>query len=245
MNEHDIYMQDFMKIFQTLERWAPGSEHDSKRALSLVPNMPNSILEIGCGKGLSTHVLAEYSQAQITAVDNEQSALDSLEDRFAEQGFSKRLETCCANMAELPFANESFDLIWSEGSAYIIGLESALKLWKPLLKNQGHIMVSDLVWQTTTPNEKSVEFWRNEYPDMQTAQTRIKQIEKAGFQVIADFPQSKDAWLKYYAPLRARLNELSDEMVASKAFSDMKNEVGICTEFSDEFCYHMFIIAKP
>ncbi|MBE0366910.1 MerR family transcriptional regulator [Pseudoalteromonas aurantia] len=244
MNDHDIYMQDFMKVFQTLERWGPGSEDDTKHALSLIPTAPSSILEIGCGKGLATNVLAKCSQAQITAIDNEQLALDQLAKRFEEKGLAARLEVCCTNMAALPYSNESYDLIWSEGSAYIIGIEKALMLWKPILKKQGYLMMSDLVWKTSSPSEQAIEFWRHEYPDIQTVQTRIKQIEKTGYQVIANFSQSKSAWLNYYNPLRERLNELEPEMVNSTAFKNMKNEVSICTEFADEFGYHMFILAK-
>jgi tRNA1(Val) A37 N6-methylase TrmN6 len=100
MNEHDVYMADFMKVFQELERWGPGSESESEKALSLVPISPNNILEIGCGKGLATRVLAERSEAKIVAIDNEQPALDSLTTRFKEIGLSDRLETVCASMTE-------------------------------------------------------------------------------------------------------------------------------------------------
>lgn len=244
MNDHELYMQDFMKVFQTLERWGPGSEDDTKHALSLIPKAPSKILEIGCGKGLATKVLAQCSQAQITALDNEQPALDRLVQRFAAQGLSTRLETCCSNMAELPFSPESFDLIWSEGSAYIIGVEKALMLWRPIIKNKGYLMISDLVWQTNSPSEQSIEFWNHQYPDIQSVEIRIKQIERAGYQVIANFPQSKAAWLNYYNPLRERLNELESEMTDSSAFKDMINEVNICTKFANEFGYHMFILAK-
>ncbi len=244
MNDHDVYMQDFMKVFQTLERWGPGSENDTKHALSLIPTSPSRILEIGCGKGVATKVLAKYSQAQITAIDNEQPALDRLVQNFKKQGLSARLETCCSNMAELPFSNESFDLVWSEGSAYIIGVEKALMLWRPIIKNKGYLMISDLVWKTNSPSAQSIEFWNHQYPDIQSVDTRIKQIAKAGYQVIANFPQSKAAWLNYYNPLGERLNELESEMTDSSAFKDMRNEVNICTKFADEFGYHMFILAK-
>ena len=31
MNEHDLYMADFMRVFETLERWGPGSEEETKK----------------------------------------------------------------------------------------------------------------------------------------------------------------------------------------------------------------------
>lgn len=244
MNEHNLYMTDFMKVYQTLEYWGPGSEHDTQKALSLVPNAINNILDIGCGKGLATQVLAEHSEAKITAIDNEQSALDRLAHRFEQQGISGRLETLNASMTELPFARESFDLIWAEGSAYIMGVEKALTEWKPLLREPGCLVISDMVWKTDKPGKESIEFWRQEYPDIQLVQTRIEQMQKAGYRVIEHFPMSEQAWINYYGPLTKRVTELESEMPSSAALKDIRHEVSICTQFANEFGYHMFVLAK-
>ncbi|NOH78626.1 MerR family transcriptional regulator [Vibrio sp. RE86] len=244
MNEHELYMADFMRVFETLERWGPGSEGETQKALNLVPNTLNSILEVGCGKGLATQVLAENSQAVITAVDNEQSALDRLTQRFEQQNMSGRLETVCSSMTEMPFEQKTFDLIWAEGSAYIMGVEKALSAWKGLLKDSGHLMISDMVWRTEAPSTESTQFWNQEYPDIQLVETRIKQMEKAGYQVVDHFPMSKEAWLNYYGPLGERVTELEPEMADSAAFKDIKHEVNVCTQFAYEFGYHMFILAK-
>ncbi|CAH0526016.1 MerR family transcriptional regulator [Vibrio hippocampi] len=244
MNQHDQYMTDFMKVFETLERWGPGSESDTHKALTLCRHPINTILEIGCGKGLATQVLAQHSRAPITAIDNEQSALDRLTEQFTRRGWADRLETQCASMTELPFADNSFDLIWAEGSAYIMGVEKALSQWKSLLTKSGCLMFSDMVWCTESPSEESVAFWQQEYPDIQSVATRIEQIEKAGYQVVAHFPQSEQAWLNYFAPLGERVNELAATMADSEAIKDIQHEVHICTEYADEFGYHMFVIAQ-
>ena len=242
MNEHDKYMADFMKVFETLEHWGPGSEGNTLQALLKVPS-PTNILEIGCGKGLATKVLAQHSNAKITAVDNEQSALDRLVTRFEQQDITERLETVCASMTELPFAKQSFDLIWAEGSAYIMGTEKALIQWRPLLTPQGYLMVSDMVWKSIAPSPESIELWQQEYPDIQLVQTRIKQMQQAGYQVVEHFPMSERSWLNYYNPLAKRIAELEPEMASSDALHDIKREVDICTRFADEFGYHMFVLA--
>jgi DNA-binding transcriptional MerR regulator/ubiquinone/menaquinone biosynthesis C-methylase UbiE len=242
MNEHDLYMTDFMRVFEPLERWGPGSESDTQKALSVVPKHVTHILEVGCGKGLSTQVLAEHSKASITAIDNEQSALNSLSERFNQQGISSRLNTVCASMTELPFENESFDLIWAEGSAYIMGVEKALAEWKALLKHRGHLMLSDMVWRTSLPSQVSIDFWKQEYPDIQLVETRIKQITQAGYRVVEHFAMSEEAWMNYYVPLAERLNTLETELSSSAAWKDIKNEVDICTRFAHEFGYHIFIL---
>lgn len=244
MNEHDAYMDDFLKIFETLEYWGPGSNSDTEKALSLLPKEVNNILDIGCGKGLATQVLAEHSAATITAVDNEQSALDRLMQRFEQIGISHRLETVNASMMELPFSKQSFDLIWAEGSAYIMGIENAVTKWKSLLQKQGYLMVSDMVWRTDTPSKESKDLWNQEYPDIQSVKTRIEQMKKAGYSIVDHFSQSEQAWLNYYSPLERRLNQLEPEMSSLAAFKDIKNEVDVCTRFAHEFGYHMFILEK-
>ncbi|UXI03374.1 MerR family transcriptional regulator [Photobacterium sp. TY1-4] len=244
MNEHDLYMADFMKVFETLERWGPGSEEDTRKALSLVPKAPRTILEVGCGKGLATTVLVEQSEAKITVIDNEQSALNQVIQRFKPEVISDRLETICASMTDLPFSNKSFDLIWAEGCAYIMGIEKALAEWKPVLREQGYLVISDMVWRTQTPSSEPIAFWKQAYPDIQCVQTRLKQMEKAGYQVIEHFPQSETARLNYYTPLSERVAELEPSMPSSAALKDIKHEVNVCTQFAEEFGYHMFILMK-
>ncbi|MGR5080139.1 MerR family transcriptional regulator [Photobacterium swingsii] len=244
MNEHDTYMADFMKVFETLERWAPGSESESLKALSFIPHTPNAILEIGCGKGLATHLLANHTDASITAVDNEESALQRLNERFTANHLAHRLTTVCASMTDMPFPNKSFDLIWSEGSAYIMGVTKALSTWKPLLTDDGMMMLSDLVWLTDTPDDEAVEFWKQEYPDIQTVATRLAQINAAGFDVIEHFTLSEEAWQNYYEPLKSRVKELEAGIPHSVALQDINKEAKIYTRYLGQFGYQMFILKK-
>jgi len=91
MTNSNQYLSDFMKVFSSLERWAPGSTNDSLKALSFVPIPPTKILEIGCGKGHATIALAENCNASIIATDNEPSALASLEKNLQQN------VRCCTN----------------------------------------------------------------------------------------------------------------------------------------------------
>lgn len=242
MNEHDRYMQDFNLIFEALEKWGPGSKADTLKALNKVPNQVETLLEIGCGQGIATQILAENTQATITAVDNEEFALDALMQKMKAKGLDNRISTICANMANLPCKSASFDLIWSEGSAYIMGVEAALKAWKSFLKEDGVLVLSDAVWSVDKPSEDSVSFWQQEYPDMTTAAARIKQAEKAGYELIDTFVLSEQAWQAYYQPLEARLNELEDELYGSPVLDDLKRELAIFHQRKGEFDYQMFIL---
>ncbi|MBP0047547.1 methyltransferase domain-containing protein [Marinobacterium sp. AK62] len=242
MNQHDQYMADFMAIFQSLERWGPGSDEDSLRALEQVPVTPTQVADIGCGKGFATTLLAEHTRAQIMAVDNETGALDQLNQRLNALGLEDRVRTTCASMTELPFPPGHFDLIWAEASAYIMGVEKALTSWKTLLQPQGCMVISDLVWLTDSPSPAAVDFWQQEYPDMQTVAARKRQMQQTGYQVIDHFPLSQQAWVNYYEPLKARVNALKPQMAGSQALADCEREIALYEQHLGEFGYEMFIL---
>ncbi|MBY5979669.1 MerR family transcriptional regulator [Ferrimonas balearica] len=244
MNEHEQYMADFMTAFETLDRWGPGSETETRRALSRVPHTPSDILEVGCGKGLATTILASDTQATITAVDNEPSALARLTEMLQQAGLAERVEPVCASMTDLPFEPGRFDLIWAEGSAYIMGVSKALSQWRPLLQDGGILMLSDMVWLTEERSEAAEAFFAQEYPDMQSVDTRLAQAEAAGYQVVDHFALSQAAWDNYYQPLKARLSELQPQMPNSAALKDIAREIAIYEHYLGEYGYQMMVLKK-
>ena len=244
MNEHDQYMADFMTVFQGLERWGPSSDADTLKALATLPTTPTKIMDIGCGKGFSTRLLAKHTQAEIVAVDNEQSALDELDERLTEQGLDARVVLSCASMTDLPFTPESFDCIWSEATAYIMGVEQALTQWRKLLTDSSFMVISDLIWLTDNPSQEAVAFWEGEYPDMQTVEKRLDQMCQASFDVIDHFTLSEQAWHDYYQPLKARVAEVKASMPNSNAIADIEREIAIYEGYLGEFGYHMFVLRK-
>jgi ubiquinone/menaquinone biosynthesis C-methylase UbiE len=126
----------FYQVFEHLPRQGPGCPGATRKAFSFLPPLPAdaSILDIGCGSGTQTRDLAQLMGGTITAVDNHQPFLDTLDAWAEKSGQGKRITTVCASMDALPFEKGSFDLIWSEGSIFIVGFEGGLLALKPLLK---------------------------------------------------------------------------------------------------------------
>ena len=244
MNEHDQYMADLMRVFATLDRWAPGTAEETLRALNALPAPPQHLLEIGCGKGLSTLLLAQKTQSTITALDNDEPALASLQTAVNKADLAARVKTVCASMTEMPFESNRFDTIWAEGCAYVMGVTNALSQWRPLLKKEGVLMLSDLVWLTDTPSKSAADFWSREYPDMSSIEKRLQQAEAAGYRVLTHFTLHEDAWRAYYEPLKVRVTELENELGDSTAMKDIKTELGIYEQHLGEFGYEVFVMQK-
>ncbi|MDV5169757.1 MerR family transcriptional regulator [Photobacterium rosenbergii] len=244
MNTHEQYMADFNTIFESLDRWGPGLEAETIKAFNLLPSVPQSILEIGCGQGIATTVLAHQSDAMITAVDNHEDALSRLQERAAEAGVEDKVVTQCTSMTDLQFSDNHFDVIWAEGCAYIMGVNNALKQWRRLLKDEGVLVLSDLVWHSDNPSSERLAFWNKEYPDMTTVEERIKQAQAAGYQVLESFTLSDEAWQAYFLPLQQRVNELKESMAGSQAIKDLQTELDIYHQGFEQFGYQVFILQK-
>lgn len=141
MNAHDEYMAGFMEIFSTLDRWGPATDAATCRAHAMVPFAPETILEIGCGPGMATMLLVQATSARIVATDTSEGALDRLRARLAAQGMGDQVKVRNLDMAQLPVPDQLWDVIWAEGSAYIIGVKRAMQDWWRLLR-PGGVLVS-------------------------------------------------------------------------------------------------------
>lgn len=242
MNEHEQYMADFESIFQDLDRLGPGDENDSLKALRSLPINSGEALEIGCGKGVTTALLAKNSAFYLTALDNDEYNLTCLKEKATERPYEHRITTVCASMTAMPFTKGQFDVLWSEGSAYIMGVKQALTAWKPLIKPEGYLVISDLVWLTDNPDKRAVEFWQQNYPDMTTSKQRIKEMQKAGYEVIDSFTQSEQSWHNYLDPLKKKIAQVDHEAFTSNALKDLRNELQIHEQYLGQYGYHIFVL---
>ena len=138
----------FYEAFEGMKRFGPGSDESTMRAAEMFPAKKKpKILDIGCGIGTHTFAVAEkFPDADITAIDIYEPHIEKLNSLASKYGLSDRVRGIVMSMFEMTFENESFDLIWSEGAAYIAGFSNAIKDWKRLLKPGGYIICSEISW---------------------------------------------------------------------------------------------------
>lgn len=90
---------------------APYLFYEQRIAQLLTPQ--HRVLELGAGAGMHTRALVQTG-AQVTASDISRSSLDLLAQRFSSLGGNLRTEV--ADMEDLPFEADSFDVVVSAGS---------------------------------------------------------------------------------------------------------------------------------
>ena len=128
----------FYELFSGLPRQGPCSAASTRRALQLLPSVgaPTRVLDVGCGTGAQTLVLADSLPSRIVAIDNHLPYIDALNRKAQELGFADRLQARLADMRRLDFPDGSFDLIWCGGAVYNMGVEAALRDWRRFFCNR-------------------------------------------------------------------------------------------------------------
>ncbi len=200
----------FFSVHQDLPRQAPGATACTLRALAMT-NVPTQakVLDIGCGTGHHTLELARaLPDAHITGLDVHAPYLDELRSGIAAARLTHRVDAVLADMQSPPFADGSFDLLWCEAAVYVMGFERALVRWHPLIRADGYLVLSDLVWLSDQRPHQAIDYWAS-YPDMTTISTRQAQVKTLGYISIGAFVMPSSAWTDdYYDPMQARIDAL-------------------------------------
>jgi SAM-dependent methyltransferase len=198
--------QLLIDLHKRSKRQGPGGDAETEKAIDLAmldSSASLRIADIGCGTGSSAMCLAGFLNARITAVDFLQDFLDVLEGRAERMGLSDKVTTLCCSMDNLPFEDEEYDVIWSEGAIYNIGFEKGVKNWKRFLKTGGMMVVSEITWLTTDRPPELQEYWQNEYPEIDTVSSKIEIMENNGYSPVAYFVLPEHCWLdNYYRPMQ-------------------------------------------
>jgi tocopherol O-methyltransferase len=76
-------------------------------------NPPQNIIDVGCGIGGSTLHLAQKFGSKATGITLSPVQASRAKERAAEAGLDSRVKFEVANALEMPFEDNSFDLVWS------------------------------------------------------------------------------------------------------------------------------------
>ncbi len=250
MTSDDRSMELFFELFSGLPRQGPGDAASTRRALALVPPLGAEarILDVGCGTGAQTLDLAAATPARITAVDIHPPFVESLNRRAGELGHADRVRAEVGDMAQLDYPPRHFELIWSEGAVYFLGVEAALEAWRPLLAPGGHIAVSQLCWLDSEPPEECVRYFETEYPEMTDATELRSMFDRAGYRLLGDFPLPRSAWWKpFYEPLEGNIvafrERHPDDETALAIAEQTEQEIDIFRRFGHVYGY-LFLVGR-
>lgn len=243
--------QYFLEAFEGMERFSPGSTGSTLFATkSISRNSEVDILEIGCGAGTSALLLAQaFPKARIIAIDSNKEYIRQLGQRASSMGLAQQVQGIVMSMEQMQFPEGQFDVILSEGSAYITGFETALEQWKKYLRPDGQLLINDLCWLKEHIPTHCLNYWREQYPDINTVRARRKLIEEKGYEIRSVTEQPVQDWTEnYYKPLSQNLEKMAQKyqgnQEAMSVVKKISDEIQMYYKFAPFYTYVMFALSK-
>jgi ubiquinone/menaquinone biosynthesis C-methylase UbiE len=247
MEEQTKYIEALIELHRGLERKGPGDALFSEFILNRLPKFPQEydIADIGCGSGAGTLLLAEKYKSKVRAVDFSKVFLDELAEKATQKGLGDLIEVIEGDMGSLSWDRGSIGLLWSEGAAYNITFEGALKAWRPFIAIGGVAVISEMNYFSNDVKGVVSEYMKSAYPGIKTEPMNIELIESSGFEFVETHRLPSEAWWKnYYNPLRNNLEKFKEsaDSVMRAVIRETEEEMKIFREHYAQFGYTFYIM---
>lgn len=246
------FWEIFLELYESLPRQGPGNRDSAVRAFSLCREIPASpaILDLGCGVGGQTLYIAEFTSGTMVAIDKHPPNLQRLKATLAERGLTHRVRPLVGDAAHPPHRRESFDLIWSEGAFYNIGIENALRISYGLLRPGGYLAFTDAVWRKENPPPEVKASFDLDYPTMGWVNDVVAAINHCGFELLGHFALPDEAWWSdFYTPMLKRIEELrgkyANDLEAMSILEQLAREPEMHRCYSEFYAYEFFVARRP
>ena len=246
------YWDIFFEVYESLPRQGPGSRACAVRALGLCRELPESpaILDLGCGVGGQTLQLAELTSGTIVAIDSHAPSIERLRAAVAERGLSHRVSAIVGDMARPGQPPGAFDLVWSEGALYTIGLRDALRVCRGLLRPGGYLAFTDAIWRRENPPPEVRAAFDLDYPTMGWLADDLAELGDCGFELVGHFTLPPEAWWDdFYTPMLMRIAQLrgtyAGDVEAAAILDQLAEEPEMHRRHCDFYAYEFFVARRP
>ncbi|WP_285905793.1 SAM-dependent methyltransferase [Pseudodesulfovibrio pelocollis] len=241
----------FFELYESLPRQGPGNRDCAAKAIALCHDLPPvaAVLDLGCGVGGQTLHLAELTSGNIVAMDSHAPNIDRLRATVAKRGLAERIRPVVGDMADPGLPPASFDLVWSEGALYNIGMDNALDICRRLLRIGGYLAFTDAVWREDDPPAEVKAGFEMDYPTMGQVPAILAAIEKHGFSLIGHFALPDKAWwTDFYTPMETGINKLrskyADDDDALAVLAQLAQEPEMHRKYSEYYAYEFFVALR-
>jgi trans-aconitate methyltransferase len=213
----------FFAVHRELPREGPGLAEDVAwvgRRIGISP--AGHVCDAGCGPGGDLAALRQLvPNGRVDGFETVAHFVEAATNQFAGDPSVRVIEASMENLTG------PYDLIWSAGAVYFLGVSRALNAWRRALTETGAVAFSHPCFFTETPSKAALTFWEGEPGSIGTEGTTRAEIASAGWQVIATRPLTDKAWAAYYEPMLARCDTLeaagvSDAVASAIAASRME-----------------------
>ncbi|KAJ3675662.1 hypothetical protein LUZ60_004704 [Juncus effusus] len=174
-----------------------------------------SVLELGCGNSRLSEELRQEGVHDITCIDLSSSAVERMKNRLSDKGISG-IKVLVADMLDLPFEHETFDLVIEKGTMDVLFVDSG-DPWNPNIENVNKVMkMLEEIHKVLKPDGIyiSIAFGQPHF--------RRKFFEAPNFTWSVEYNTFGDEFHYFFYVLRKGKRALGDERNEDKPNENMK-----------------------
>ena len=108
--------------------------------------------------------------------------------------------------------------------------------------------ISEITWLTSNRPAEIDDYWSREYPEIDTAATKIAILQENGLSLRGYFILSESAWKEhYYQPMEQRLDDFlarhEGNSIASEIVDAERREIELFGTYRDHYGYGFYVAA--
>ncbi len=194
------------------------------KTISIIPTIENPrILDVGCGSGVPTLMIADKFNGKITAVDTDTKSIDIFKEKVKGLNLSNRVTLFNSSFFDLKVKNNQFDLIIAEGLLNVVGFQKGfLKIIK-LLKRKGFAIIHD---------------------EFQNQNEKIELIKNNDCKILDSFVLDEQIWWNdYFKCLEKEISSNSNKELLKLFKSDLQ-EIKLFKKNPNQYISVYYIIEK-
>jgi cyclopropane fatty-acyl-phospholipid synthase-like methyltransferase len=217
------------RLYRGAERRAPGSDDISRRIAALCGlGRGSRVLDLGSGAGPTARLLAKEHGCEVTCVDMDEAALQTLTEAANRDGVADLINPLHADMRELSLPEGGFRCVVAEGSFRFIGkpLAEGAAYARRFLEVNGRLAISTAARVGRTLPSAVNAFYSERGEVLLYPRELVAALEQAGFEPLAveAFPES--LLDEYYRFVEQALEQMADPAGAPEAAS-LRREVEV------------------
>ncbi|MGH1490092.1 MAG: class I SAM-dependent methyltransferase [Acidimicrobiales bacterium] len=188
------------------------------------------VLDVGCGLGGPAFHLAQTRRATVAGIDLVDLNIESATKRAAARGLSHQVEFRVANALDMPFADESFDVVFGQDAwCHVPGKAALIAECARLVRPGGAIAFSD--WLQVGPMDAEMS------AEALSASATTELVDIAGYVALLAESGFVDIWtddtsaefVQQYRQVMAHLDTIENDLTEQfgpKVFAIVKEKNG-------------------
>lgn len=232
---------EFLTLYSRLDRQGPGLPEDVTWALGrLGLTGALRVCDAGCGTGADTVTLAEaLPEAQVEGIDAVAAFIEAGQARVAG------LPNAALRVGDMGALEGPYDLIWSAGAIYFLGVTEGLRAWRAALAPGGVVAFSQGVFLGGDEPQAVRDFWAPE-PGLTDREGLRAQVAEAGYEILDTRLLVGAPWAAYYGSVAREIAALREgaSPAMTAVLDDSAREVELWQEAPERIAYEL-VLARP